>query len=107
MFVWKKFIERYNIQLIEKSHVIYEEFLQNELIPEIQRELEGQLTITELAQLIGVITNYHKRIETSSDVSERKQLRSERKYPKEIRKQLIKMTLRKRNYEQHFEILEQ
>ena len=110
-FVWKKSIERYNAQLIEKSNAIYEELLQNEIIPEIQRESEEQLTTAEFAQLIEavdeVVTEYDKRIEASSDVSERKQWRSERKYPKQIRKQLVEMALRKQKYEQDFEILEQ
>ena len=110
-FVWKKSIERYNAKLIEKSNAIYEELFQNEIIPEIQRETEEQLTTNELAQLIQavdeVVTDYDKRIEVSSDASERKQLRSERKYPKQIRKQLTEMALRKKKYEQDFEILEQ
>ena len=107
-FVWKKSIEHYNAKLIEKSNEIYEELFQNEIIPEIQRESEEQLTTVELAQLIQavdeVVTDYDERIEVSSDVVERKQLRSERKYPKQIRKQLIDLILRKQKYEQDFEI---
>jgi len=107
-FVWKKSIERYNDKLIEKSDAIYDELFQNEIIPEIQRESEEQLTTAELAQLIQaveeVVTDYDERIEVSSDMTERKQLRSERKYPKQIRKQLIDLILRKQKYEQDFEI---
>ena len=32
------------------------------------------------------LTEYDKKIEASSDVTERKALRSERKYPKQVRK---------------------
>ena len=109
-FVWKKSIERFNAKLIEKSNAIYEELLQNEIIPEIQKESEEQFTTAELAQLIHVVdevvTGYDDQIEVSSDVAERKHLRSERKYPKQIRKQLIEMIIRKQKYEQDFKIFD-
>ena len=107
-FVWKKSIERYNAKLIDKSNEIYEELLQNEIIPEIQKESEEEMTIAELAQLTQavdeIVTDYDEQIEVTSDVNERKRLRSERKYPKQIRKQLIDLILRKQKYEQDFEI---
>ena len=107
-FVWKKSIERYHAKLIEKSNAIYDELLQREIIPEIQRESAEQLSIPELAQVIQavdeVVKNYDERIEASTDVPERKQLRSERKYPKEMRKTLIELALRKQKYAQDFEI---
>ena len=107
-FVWKKSIERYHAKLIEKSNAIYNELLQNEIIPEIQRESEEQLSIPELAQVIQavdeVVKEYDQQIEASADAPERKQLRSERKYPKQVRKQLIELALRKQKYEQDFEI---
>ena len=107
-FVWKKSIERYNAKLIDKSNEIYEELLQNEIIPEIQKESEEEITIAELAQLTQevdeIVTDYDEQIEVTSDVNERKRLRSERKYPKQIRKQLIDLILRKQKYEQDFEI---
>ena len=107
-FVWKKSIERYHAKLIEKSNAIYNELLQNEIIPEIQRESEEQLSIPELAQVIqavdGVVKEYDQQIEASTDAPERKQLRSERKYPKQMRKQLIELSLRKQKYENDFEI---
>ena len=108
-FVWKKAIERYHAKLIEKSNAIYDELLQKEIIPEIQRESEKQLSIPELAQVIQavdeVVKNYDEQIETSTDIPERKQLRSERKYPKQMRKTLIELALRKQKYEQDFVIL--
>jgi len=54
-FVWKKSIERYHAKFIEKSNAIYNELLQNEIIPEIQRESEEQLSIPELAQVIQAV----------------------------------------------------
>ena len=107
-FVWKKSIERYHTKLIDKSNKIYEELLQNEIIPEIQKESDEELTTAELAQLIQavdeVVTDYDEQIEVTSDVNDRKRLSSERKYPKKIRKELIDLILRKQKYERDFEI---
>ena len=106
-FVWKKSIEKYHQSLIEKSNQLYNELLENEIIPEIERENEEQLSLEELAQLVqkvdDVVTEYDKQIE-SSEAPERKALRSERKYPKQVRKQLIDFVLRKQKYERDFEI---
>jgi hypothetical protein len=44
-----------------------------------------------------VITEYDQKIEASSSVEERKALRSERKYPKQVRKQLTDYLVRKQN----------
>lgn len=107
-FVWKKSIEKYHQGLIEKSNEHYNELLEKEIIPEIERESEEQLSLGELAQMVqkveDIVTEYDKKIETSSDVSERKALRNERKYPKWVRKQLIDFMLRKQKYQRDFEI---
>lgn len=107
-FVWKKSIEKYHQSLIEKSNQLYNELLENEIIPEMERENDEQLSLEELTQLVQkvdeVVTEYDKQIETSSDVPERKTLRSERKYPKKVRKQLIDFFLRKVKYQRDFEI---
>lgn len=107
-FVWKKSIEKYHQSLIEKSNQLYNELLENEIIPEIERESDEQLSLEELAQLVqkvdDVVTEYDKQLETSSDISERKALRSERKYPKQVRKQLIDFVIRKQKYQRDFEI---
>ncbi|MEK4285623.1 IS1182 family transposase [Ureibacillus sp. FSL K6-0165] len=88
-FVWKKSIEK-------------------EIIPEIERESEDELLIEELAQMVqkvdDVITEYDQKIEASSDASERKALRSKRKYPKKAYKQLIDFIIRKQKYQKDFEI---
>jgi transposase len=106
-FVWKKSIEKYHQSLIEKSNQLYDELLENEIIPEIERENDEQLSLEELAQLVqkvdDVVTEYDKQIE-SSEAPERKALRSERKYPKQVRKKLIDFVLRKQKYERDFEI---
>jgi len=107
-FVWKKSIEKYHQSLIEKSNQLYNELLENEIIPEIEREHDEQLSLEELAHLVkkvdDVVTEYDKQIETSSDVPERKNLRSERKYTKQVRKQLIDFVARKLKYQRDFEI---
>jgi len=108
-FVWKKSIEKYNKSLIEKSNQLYNELLEKEIIPEMERENEGELSVEELAQMVQqvdeVITEYDQKIEASPDATERKALRSERKYPKRVYKQLIDLILRKQKYQKDFEIL--
>lgn len=107
-FVWKKSIEKYHQGLIEKSNQLYNELLENEILPAIAREDEEQLTVQELAEMVqkvdDVITDYDEKIEASSDGKERKALRSARKFPKQARKQLIDYIVRKQKYHQDFEI---
>ncbi|MGG4170145.1 IS1182 family transposase [Rossellomorea vietnamensis] len=106
-FVWKKSIEKYHKSLIEKSNQLYDELLTNEIIPEIERETAEQLSVEELTQLVQkvdeVVTEYDKQIEATSDIPERKALRGERKYPKQVRKQLIDFLSRKKKYLQDLE----
>jgi hypothetical protein len=107
-FVWKKSIEKYHQSLIEKSNQLYNELLENEIIPEIERENDEQLSMGELTQLVqkvnDVVTEYDKKIEAASDVPERKALRRAPKYPKQVRKQLIDLVMRKQKYQRDFEI---
>jgi transposase len=107
-FVWKKSIEKYQKALIEKSNELYNELLEKEIIPEIERESEEQLSTEELGQMVQrvdeIVTEYDKKIEASSDVVERKALRSVRKYPKQVRKQLLDYTLRTEKYQRDFKI---
>ncbi len=106
-FVWRKSIEKYHESLIEKSNQLYNELLQNEIIPEMERETAEQLSVEELAQLVQkvdeVVTKYDKQIEATSDIPQRKALRGERKYPKQVRKQLIDFVVRKQKYQQDLE----
>ena len=73
-FVWKKSIEKYHQSLIEKSSQLYNELLENEIIPEIERESDEQLSLKELTQLVqkvdDVVTEYDQQIE-ASDVAKR------------------------------------
>src|SRR5699024_8422205 len=86
-FVWRKSIERYSSSLIEKSNAMYDELLEKEIIPSIERENEEELSVEE-----------------SEETSERKQLRSERKEPKKYRKQFADFLIRKSKYQRDMEI---
>lgn len=87
---------------------MYNELLENEIIPQMERESDEQLSFGELTQMVQkveeIVTKYDKQMEASSDVTERKALRSERKYPKQVRKQFIDFVLRKRKYQQDLKI---
>src|SRR5690625_6154915 len=80
-FVWRKSVERYSSNLIEKSNVMYDELLEKEIIPAIERENEEELSVKEIETIVekldDTIDTYTKRIDDSDVVSERKQLRSE------------------------------
>lgn len=107
-FVWKKSIEKYHQGLIDKSNQLYNELLEQEIIPMIERENEEELSVEELHEVVQevdrVVTDYDKKIEQSSDVEERKALRRERKMPKQARKQFIDFSERKQKYKKDFEI---
>ena len=53
-----------------------------------------------------MISEYDRKIEDSSDVAERKALRTERKFPKQARKKLIDYIERKLKYQRDFEIFD-
>ncbi|WP_050614516.1 IS1182 family transposase [Bacillus testis] len=107
-FVWKKSIEKYHQGLIEKSNHLYKELLKNEIMPQIVQESEEELTLEELTQIVEkvdeVISEYDQKIEASTNGAERKALRSERKFPKQARKQLMDHIQRKQRYQKDFEI---
>ena len=109
-FVWKKSVEKHHTNLVEKSNQLYNELLENEIIPEIERENDEQLSIEELTQIAEkleeVVDEYTQKIDSSGDVSERKKLRSERKTPKQIIKQIYDWIIRKQKYEKDFEIFD-
>ena len=52
-FVWRKSVERYSANLVEKSSQMYEELLEKEIIPHINRESSDELSTTELANVVG------------------------------------------------------
>ncbi|WP_229683026.1 IS1182 family transposase [Virgibacillus oceani] len=107
-FVWRKAIEKYNQKLVEKSNQMYDELLEKEIIPEIERESADELSTDELEKVVEkldeVVEAYDEKIEASETGSERKQLRSERKVPKQYRKQFQDSMARKHKYQQDMEI---
>lgn len=110
-FVWKRSVDRYQKSLIEKSNELYEELLQEQIIPEIARESSEELSTKELETIAekvnDVVVDYTNQIDQSEDVEKRKQLRSERKYPKQVYKKMIDMIRRKKNYHKHQQIFKQ
>jgi len=102
-FVWRKSIERYNSNLIKKSNEMYDELLAEEIIPEMKRESSEELTVEELEEMLKHLNHkvekYDQAIETSENVSERKELRSARKKPKQDRKALQDYIVRKQKYQ--------
>jgi transposase len=107
-FVWRKSIEKYSTNLVEKSNQLYEELLEKEIIPEIERESPDELTTEELAKVVEKleekVEEYDQKIESSEDVSERKLLRSERKTPKQYCKQFKDYVERKQKYQNDMKI---
>ena len=108
-FVWKKTVNNYQQKLIEKSNKLYDELLEQKIIPELVRENEDELTAEELTTILEAIEektkNYDLLIEESKEASERKELRSERKYPKKAAKELKDIKARKEKYQKYLEIL--
>ncbi|MDY7047040.1 IS5/IS1182 family transposase, partial [Virgibacillus sp. M23] len=51
-FVWKKSIEKYSSDLVEKSNQMYEELLEKEIIPEIERESSDEISTEELNEVV-------------------------------------------------------
>src|SRR5690625_196767 len=107
-FVWRKSVERYHSNLIEKSNIMYDELLEKEIIPAIERENEEELSTKEIETIVerldASIDSYTKKIDESDVVSERKQLRSERKEPRKYRKHYGDFLVRKQKYQRDMEI---
>ena len=107
-FVWRKSTERYSEKLIEKSNQLYDELLEKEIIPAIERENEEELSVQELEEIVEKldekIEEYDNQIEVCEVGSERKKIRSERKFPKQVRKQFADFVERKQKYQRDMEI---
>jgi transposase len=107
-FVWRKSVERFSEKLVEKSNQLYDELLEKEIIPAIQRENEEELSVKELEEVVEKldekIEEYDKQIEACEVGSERKKIRSERKFPKQARKQFSDFMLRKQRYQNDMKI---
>lgn len=102
-FVWRKSTEKYDAQLVGKSNQRYEELLHKEIIPSIEREDPDSLTVGEMTQvaerLDDKVQEYDQKINASEDITERKQLRTERKESKLYHKQFKDFATRKQKYE--------
>ena len=107
-FVWRRSIEKYSAALVEKSNRMYDELLEKEIIPGIERESLEEISDEELLQvaeqLDEVIAEYDQEIATTEAGSERKQIRSQRKIPKQYRKLFLEMAMRKQKYQRDMAI---
>ena len=108
-FKWKKSIEKFQENLIEKSNKLYDQLLEEQVIPAMERENEDELSVQELetiaTALEEVVDDYTAKIEASTDTKERKELRSQRKSPKQIVKQLHDWITRKKTYKADLDIM--
>ncbi|PZD83932.1 IS5/IS1182 family transposase, partial [Bacilli bacterium] len=68
-FVWRKSVEKYSDKLMEKSNQLYDELLEKEIIPAIEREKEEELSVKEMEEVVEKldekIEEYNKAIEAS------------------------------------------
>src|SRR5699024_2540870 len=107
-FVWRKSVERYSSNLIEKSNLMYDELLEKEILPAIERENEEELSVKEIENIVekldDTIDTYTKKIDDSDVASERKRMRADRKDPRKCRKQCGDFLTRKQKYQRDREI---
>lgn len=89
-FVWKKSIQKYSDKLVENSNKMYNELLENEIIPAIERENFEELSVHEMKEIVEKldekINEYNQKIAECEIERERKKIRSGRKYPKQALK---------------------
>ena len=108
-FKWKKSIETFHANLIQKSNDMYESLVREQIMPAIERENEEQLSIEELGQvaeqLEKVVADYTTQMEETEDSSMRKELRRQRKTPKQLLKQVNDWQKRKQTYETDLTIM--
>ncbi|WP_138090578.1 IS1182 family transposase [Halalkalibacterium halodurans] len=107
-FVWRKATEKYSAALVEKSNQMYDELLEKEIIPVIEREDQEELSPKELHEVVQKldekVEEFDKKIKESAEVEERKQLRSERKRSKQYLKQFKDFLARKQKYQNDMSI---
>jgi len=107
-FVWRKSIEKYSEKLVEKSNQLYGELLEKEILPEIERESQEELSTIELKKVLNKleekVVEYDQKIEVSKEANDQKQLRNERKTPKQYHKQIKDIVERKQKYQNDMEI---
>src|SRR5699024_6688245 len=87
---------------------MYDELLEKEIIPAIERENEEELSVKEIEtideKLEDSIDTYTKKNDESDVVRERKQVRTERKEPKKYLKHYEDFLVRKQKYQRDMEI---
>lgn len=54
-FVWKKSIKNFSDKLIENSNKMYDELLEKEIIPAIERENSEELSVHEMEEIFDII----------------------------------------------------
>jgi len=96
-------VDKHHTRLIEKSNQLYNELLEKNIIPELEHEQE--LSTENLLEIVEhleqVVESYTAQIAASEDTVERKQLRSKRKLPKQMVKQVYEWIERKKKYKHH------
>ena len=107
-FVWRKSIERNEKNLDVKSRLLYQELVENEVIPAIEGELE-ELSVSELKKiedrLDQVVAKMDNEIASEKSGARRKEIRSLRKAPKQWRKHFKEARVRNGKYAKQKEIL--
>src|SRR5699024_11104377 len=87
---------------------LYDELLEKEIIPEIERENEEELSVKEMEKVVEKldekIERYNEEIKSCEVGSERKKIRSHRKLPKQARKKFDDFITRKQKYQKDMEI---
>lgn len=108
-FVWKKAVERYGRNLIENSRRIYDELVEQKIIPAMELEQEATINEEEIVAVVEkldeAIDAMDKKIAESDSVEERKQIRHKRKRPKQLRKILSDNIARKQKYAKQLDIM--
>lgn len=109
-FVWKKAVEKYGISLIENSRRIYDELVEQEIIPAMELEQEATINEKEMVEvaekLDSAIEVMDQEIAESDSVEKRKLIRNKRKRPKQLRKILKDNIARKQKYDRQLDIME-
>ena len=108
-FVWKKAVERYGASLVENSKRIYDELVEQEVIPAMELEEESAINEEEMVAVVekldDAIEAMDKEIAEADSVEKRKQLRNKRKRPKQSRKILKDNIARKQKYDKQLYIM--
>ncbi|MGS4116868.1 IS1182 family transposase, partial [Staphylococcus pseudintermedius] len=108
-FVWRANTERYSESNTKKSVEVYNQLMQDEIIPELERESQDELTLDELKdieqKLETKIEDLNYDIDKQDNVETRKLLRSKRKSLKYYKKTISECHDKKEKYNEQFDIL--